>query len=120
SARGGMAGRLDPAPPQRGGAAGGARAPRGDRTARGERRTAPPGGEAAGGGGEKLEQRVRGKALGRRRRWRYLTVDVATEEHANELAARLPDMAPAEAEVSVDANPDDIPTPVFVLLESKL
>jgi hypothetical protein len=47
-------------------------------------------------------------------------VDIATEEHANELAARLRDRAPAGAEVSVEANPDDIPTPVFVLLESKL
>ena len=28
-------------------------------------------------------------------------------------------MAPADAEVSVDANPDDIPTPVFVMLESR-
>ena len=34
--------------------------------------------------------------------------------------AALRDMAPAEAEVSVDANPDDIPTPVFVMLESRL
>ena len=54
------------------------------------------------------------------RRWRYLTVDIPTEEHANELASRLRDLAPAEAEISVDANPDDIPTPVFVLLESRL
>jgi hypothetical protein len=54
------------------------------------------------------------------RRWRYLTVDVPTEERANELASRLQETLPAEAEVSIDANPDDIPTPVFVLLESRL
>jgi hypothetical protein len=69
---------------------------------------------------EKLEELLQGEGLSVHRRWRYVTVDVATEEHANELAARLRDMAPAEAEISVDANPDDIPTPVFVLLESKL
>jgi hypothetical protein len=69
---------------------------------------------------EKLEQLLNNEGLSVHRRWRYLTVDVATEEKANELAALLQDMAPAEAEVTVDANPDDIPTPVFVLLESRL
>ena len=69
---------------------------------------------------EKLEEQLRSEGLSVHRRWRYLTVDIATEEHANELAARLRDTAPAEAEISVEANPDDIPTPVFVLLESKL
>jgi hypothetical protein len=54
------------------------------------------------------------------RRWRYLTVDVVTEENANELASSLRDVLPPGSEVSVDANPDDIPTPVFVLLESRL
>jgi len=68
---------------------------------------------------EKLEELLQGEGLSVHRRWRYLTVDIATEEHANELASRLRDLAPAEAEVSVDANPDDIPTPVFVMLESR-
>ena len=69
---------------------------------------------------EKLEELLKGEGLSVHRRWRYLTVDIATEEHANELASRLRDLAPAEAEVTVDVNPDDIPTPVFVLLESRL
>jgi hypothetical protein len=69
---------------------------------------------------EKLEDQLRGEGLSVHRRWRYVTVDIATEEHANELATRLRDTASAEAEISVEANPDDIPTPVFVLLESKL
>ena len=68
---------------------------------------------------EKLEELLQGEGLSVHRRWRYLTVDIATEEHANELASRLRDLAPAEAEVSVEANPDDIPTPVFVMLESR-
>jgi hypothetical protein len=54
------------------------------------------------------------------RRWRYLTIDVVTEEQANELASSLSEVLPPGSEVSVDANPDDIPTPVFVLLESRL
>lgn len=68
---------------------------------------------------EKLEELLQGEGLSVHRRWRYLTVDIATEEHANELASRLRDLAPADAEVSVEANPDDIPTPVFVMLESR-
>ena len=68
---------------------------------------------------EKLEELLAGEGLSVHRRWRYLTVDIATEEHAHELASRLRDMAPSEAEVTIDANPDDIPTPVFVLLESR-
>ena len=68
---------------------------------------------------EKLEELLQGEGLSVHRRWRYLTVDIATEEHANELASRLRDLAPPDAEVSVEANPDDIPTPVFVMLESR-
>ena len=68
---------------------------------------------------EKLEELLKGEGLSVHRRWRYLTVDIATEENAHELASRLRDLAPAEAEITVDANPDDIPTPVFVLLESR-
>jgi hypothetical protein len=67
----------------------------------------------------KLEELLEGEGYRVHRRWRYLTVDVLSEEGANDLARRLQDMVPAEAEVSVDANPDDIPTPVFVLLESR-
>jgi hypothetical protein len=68
---------------------------------------------------ETVEGQLRGEGLSVHRRWRYVTVDVTTEGHANELASRLRDTAPAEAEVSVEANPDDIPTPVFVMLESR-
>jgi hypothetical protein len=49
-----------------------------------------------------------------------VTVDVVTEERANELADRLRDELPSGAEIWVDANPDDIPGPAFVLLESRL
>jgi hypothetical protein len=66
-----------------------------------------------------LEERLRGEGLPVHRRWRYVTVDALTEEQANELGRRLRDESP-EAEVWIEANPDDIPSPTFVLLESRL
>ena len=66
-----------------------------------------------------LEDKLRDEGLPVHRRWRYVTVDVLTEEQANELGTRLRDEAP-EAEVWIEANPDDIPSPTFVLLESRL
>jgi hypothetical protein len=66
-----------------------------------------------------LEDRLRAEGLPVHRRWRYLTVDALTEEQANELGTRLEGDAPA-AEVWIEANPDDIPSPTFVLLESRL
>jgi hypothetical protein len=65
-----------------------------------------------------LEDRLRAEDLPVHRRWRYVTVDVLTEEQANELGARLREQAP-DAEVWIEANPDDIPSPTFVLLESR-
>jgi hypothetical protein len=66
-----------------------------------------------------LEDQLRAEGLPVHRRWRYVTVDVLTEEWANELGARLREEAP-DAEVWIEANPDDIPSPTFVLLESRL
>jgi hypothetical protein len=66
-----------------------------------------------------LENRLQAEGLPVHRRWRYLTVDVLTEDRANELGSRLRGEAP-EAEVWIEANPDDIPSPTFVLLESRL
>jgi hypothetical protein len=66
-----------------------------------------------------LGDRLRSEGYRVHRRWRYLTIDVVTEERANELASNLRDVLPPGSEVSVDANPDDIPSPTFVLLESR-
>lgn len=66
-----------------------------------------------------LEDELRAQGLPVHRRWRYVTVDALTEDRANELGARLREDAP-EAEVWIEANPDDIPSPTFVLLESRL
>jgi hypothetical protein len=67
-----------------------------------------------------LEKALRVEGLPAHRRWRYLTIDALTEEQANELADRVRADAPPEAEVWVEATGDDIPSPSFVLLESRL
>ena len=66
-----------------------------------------------------LEDKLRDEGLPVHRRWRYVTVDVLTEEQANELGARLREEA-SDAEVWIEANPDDIPSPTFILLETRL
>jgi hypothetical protein len=50
------------------------------------------------------------------RRWRYVTVDLATEEAARELADRLADTLPDGTELTVETKPPD---PVFVFLGSR-
>lgn len=75
----------------------------------------PSGAEAA-----ELADRLTNEDYRVHRRWRYVTVDVVTEELANELASSLRDVLPPGSDVAVDANPDDIPTPVFVWVESRL
>jgi hypothetical protein len=72
-----------------------------------------------GAAGE-LASRLKDEGYPVHRRWRYVTVDVITEERANELAERLRGELPAEAEVWADASPEDVPNPAFVLLESRL
>lgn len=67
-----------------------------------------------------VASRVSSEGYPTHRRWRYVTVDVVTEERANELANRLRGELPDEVEIWVDANPDDIPSPAFVMLESRL
>jgi hypothetical protein len=67
-----------------------------------------------------LAERLSGEEFPVHRRWRYVTVDVITEERANELGTRLRAELP-EAEVWIEATrPGDIPSPAFVLLESRL
>jgi hypothetical protein len=75
----------------------------------------PSGAEAA-----EVADRLEGEGYEVHRRWRYLTVDVVTVERANELASSLRDVLPPGSEIWVDANPDDIPSPTFVLFESRL
>jgi hypothetical protein len=57
-----------------------------------------------------LERELRDEGLDVHRLWRYVTIGAPTEERANELAARLRDALPAAADVSVEANPEELPT----------
>jgi hypothetical protein len=65
-----------------------------------------------------LEQRLRSPALPVERRWRYLTIDVLTEEQAGELASRIRDELP-EADVRIEPSLD-LPSPLFELIRSWL
>jgi len=67
-----------------------------------------------------VASRLSGEGYPTHRRWRYVTVDVVTEERANELGSRLRGELPDGAAIWIEANPDDIPSPTFVLLESRL
>jgi hypothetical protein len=66
------------------------------------------------------EELLRGAAGPVHRRWHYVTVDVRTEDEANELANRFRDQLPEGAKMWVEANPEGVPNPAFVYLESKL
>jgi hypothetical protein len=63
-----------------------------------------------------LAARLEGEGQNVHRRWRYVTVDLATEDAAQELADRLADSLPEGSELTVETKPPD---PVFVFLESR-
>jgi len=54
-----------------------------------------------------LERRLAAEGLPVRRRWRYVTVGVLTEERADELAARVRDELP-DADVRVEVDLSDV------------
>lgn len=55
-----------------------------------------------------LADRLGGEGLPVRRRWRYVTVGVLTEERAEELAARLRSELPDDADVRIDVDLSDV------------
>jgi hypothetical protein len=63
-----------------------------------------------------LADRLESEGLRVHRRWRYITVDLASEESAQELADRLAAMLPEGTELTVETKPPD---PVFVFLGSR-
>jgi hypothetical protein len=67
-----------------------------------------------------LVERLRADDWPVHRLWAYVEIDVLTRERADELAANLRDELPQDAQVWVEANPEDVPGPAFVLLESRL
>jgi hypothetical protein len=63
-----------------------------------------------------LAERLESEGLRVHRRWRYVTVDLATEESARELADRLAATLPEGTELTVETKPPD---PLFVFLGSR-
>jgi hypothetical protein len=63
-----------------------------------------------------LADRLESEGLRVHRRWRYVTVDLATEESARELADRLAATLPEGTELTVETKPPD---PLFVFLGSR-
>jgi hypothetical protein len=63
-----------------------------------------------------LAARLEGEGQKVHRRWRYVTVDLASEDAARELADQLEDSLPEGSELTVETKPPD---PVFVFLESR-
>jgi hypothetical protein len=60
-----------------------------------------------------LATRLEGEGLSVAKRWRYVVVGMLTEEAAEDLAERLRAELPEDAEVSVEANLDDVEFPLF-------
>ncbi len=54
------------------------------------------------------------------RLWRFVTIDVLTEEIANDLVARLRPQLSDDAQIWVEGNLEDVPKPHFVFIESRL
>lgn len=54
------------------------------------------------------------------RLWRWVSVDAHTADEANELADRLRDELPEGTDVRVEPNPEGLPNPVFVWLETRV
>lgn len=55
-----------------------------------------------------LAERLAGEGFPVRRRWRYVTVGVLTEERAEELAGRLQSELPADADVRIEVDLSDV------------
>ena len=66
-----------------------------------------------------LERRLAADGVPVSRRWRYLLAGALTEERAEALAERLREEAPEGTEVSVEVNPSDLPSPLFVFLGAR-
>jgi hypothetical protein len=70
------------------------------------------------GAAMELEQQLRARGLHVERRWRFLTIDVLTEDDAWEIAEQLQTQVPQD---DVEVEPTmDVPSPFFVRLRSWL
>jgi hypothetical protein len=60
-----------------------------------------------------VEHRLEAEGYSTARRWRYVVVGLLTEERAQDLATRLREELPDDAEISVEANVSDVELPLF-------
>ena len=67
-----------------------------------------------------LAERLAADGLPVHRLWRWVTVDARTADEANEIADRLRAELPEGTEVWVEPNPEGLPNPVFVWLETRV
>lgn len=67
-----------------------------------------------------LASRLEGEGLPAHRLWRWVTVDARTGDDANELADRLREELPEGTEIRIEPNPEGIPGPTFVWLETRV
>lgn len=67
-----------------------------------------------------LEERLKAEGLPAHRLWRWVTIDAHTAEEANEFADRLRDELPDGTEIRIEPNPEGLPNPAFVWLETRV
>jgi hypothetical protein len=67
-----------------------------------------------------LANRLIDQGLPAHRLWRWVTVDAHTADEANELADGLRAQLPPGTEIRVEPNPEGMPNPVFVWLETRV
>lgn len=67
-----------------------------------------------------LERTLTAEGVPVTRRWSYLLAGALTEEDADALADRIRSRAAGDTEVSVEVNPSDLPTPLFVFVGAML
>ena len=67
-----------------------------------------------------LASRLTDEGLPAHRLWRWVTVDARTIDDANAIADRLREELPEDIDVRVEPNPEGIPGPTFVWLETRV
>jgi DNA-binding transcriptional LysR family regulator len=67
-----------------------------------------------------LEERLAEEGLPAHRLWRWVTVESHTADEANEIADRVRGELGEGANVRVEPNPEGMPNPVFVWLETRV
>jgi hypothetical protein len=67
-----------------------------------------------------LAARLAVEGLPAHRLWRWVTVDARTSDDANAIADQLRDELPEGTEIRVEPNPEGIPGPAFVWLETRV